>query len=213
MRDAGIGFVDVSCAAAFDYVRRSLQNGLSLARAVVAQWPNDQGIVLALAPSQMSGRLVDFESGGILEQPARWGGMMSAVPNTNSEVARFIGRYLGSIEQSVVVIEDTEGYYETPAGQIPHLVVQRFGAESYGQLSVQANVSEIAEALKVAYSMPAFNVFLTRWDESPDVPPSNAYPPATAHNVRGVLVGAYDAESYLLWLPEPDVVIATLASK
>lgn len=194
--------VDITTQAAFAYVRRSLRSGLDLGRLVNSSVSEDTGLIQALVgQGANAAQLGAFESGGVLSQPKTRSRGMTATPSANVSMACRAKAFL-DCDQAVIVVEDIEGYLQTPAADSLSCQTRLLGAESYAFLfGSQNDVSQIARVLQVAYSLPTFN---TVWA----VLPPGAHPGSDAtqlrliaDHVRCVAVGAYDAESYLIWTP------------
>lgn len=199
--------VDVSSSPAREFVHRSLRSGLSLSRLVDVLHPADCGAVEALVGVGVAvDRARAFEIGGVLPEARPRlvrGRQATPTPSSGQALARLAEEFLRRHTNPLVVVEDAEGYLSTPAGAAVGGVVRKVGGESYAFLTKgDCCEDRIAAVLRVAYTLPFFNTVWASLPESVDTHCADGLLlHACAEHASCVAVGAYDAESYLLWTP------------
>jgi hypothetical protein len=183
-----------------DYFTERMRSGLALARAVSAQ---EIVRLYALLPSDtLADAVNDFEHGGKLQAPPRFGNMQR-VPNTDAELADVVIGALTASQQALVILEDEISRPSDPyLKNIDGLLFEN--GDVYHVLDgIQAQSKEaFLSHLTSARSTPNFRGFVVNL-ETPFVPARDRQWAAgdlarLAKQTRLAFLSAYDGESFLV---------------
>ena len=175
----------------FVYIRSQLGQGRGLGRALL-QLPIESGRAFTYLPEGVSpGELRDFESGGV------------ASGEENRQLAEFVHAYVGAEPNGVrlaVFEHPTASRGDARKPQSPYFTV---GDDVYLFVEPGSSVDDIARTAREAHWYPSLGVLgalpslpLPRAQGSEQSPTLIA---TVADGADHVLVGAYDAEAWIIW--------------
>lgn len=174
---------------ALEYIRSELSDGRGLGSRLV-QHPLDGSLIAILPASVPADAALDFQSGDV------------ARGQEVTKLADLVWTYVSERTVGVCVFEHATLRAGDP--HFPALDYFTVGADVYLILTGSSDLESIAAAAKETHWYPSIGVLSTLSDRQ-IVPASGSSQPEAvldelAARVEGVIVGAYDGESWIVWL-------------
>ena len=174
---------------AFEYIRSELSHGRGLGKRLV-EHPLDGSVMAVLSASVPADAAIDFQSGDV------------ATGQEVTKLADLVGSYVSARTAGVCVFEHPT--LRVGDSRFPPLDYFTVGADVYLILTSTSDHESIMAAAKEAHWYPSIGVLATLADPQ-SVPASGSSQPESvlddlAARIEGVIVGAYDGESWFVWL-------------
>lgn len=196
-----------------DYVVECLKKGKSLASKLLLYIDFKQGSAKTFAPAQLDApALAAFRTGGKFPtapkedwQQLKGGGVAVPIINADDYLARAIHDFLALSDQRLCIFENALAHPTDPYVHRLSSAISVFEQDVYHTLTAGDDLSRIQQTVREAGSIPIFIGAMTSWHaECPKVLSQHvSLTPSClsglAQLAQGVIVGAYDGESYVLW--------------
>lgn len=175
-------------ADAVSFIRSELAQGRDLA-ALITKLPLEQGSVVTFLPASVGAQeLGDFGSGGV------------AGGDQNENLAQLIGAYLGSDVKRICVFEHPAARRGDPVRSSDFFTV---GDTVLTFVTAVASQSRVERAAREAHWYPGIGILSSLREGEPPIPPQSVQPESClvdlVANIEHLLIGAYDAEGWLVW--------------
>jgi hypothetical protein len=174
---------------AFDFIRDEVAHGGALAKRLVSI-PREGKVVAILPVDAAHADLVDFESGGI------------ATGDEAHELADIVRAHISFGASHICVFEHVSRVGDPWKPPVDYFTV---GEHVFLFLSEVSDHDAIADSSRHAHSYPSIGVISSLPIGQPIPQPGSAQPETLLDHIAGhvnaILVGAYDAESWLVWFP------------
>jgi hypothetical protein len=187
------------CGPALGWLRESLGNGHAVSAAVLAACRLDAGRVRAIVSSETpQEHLSQFRRGGVIDAASR--------ADADLQLTRMLDE-LARRGGSCVVIEDDGMMRHYPALSLPGVPPSAFIGDRVVHWAYLQPVDEAIRTIYAGASGYPRNAFVVAKScaelglaEGQDL--DEAFAGEVARSLVGVLVAAYDAESFLVWEPD-----------